>query len=484
MKQKRSIKRFFIIGLLSITLIAMLGAYSAVVSDLPNRIYSTAQLAFLQRNALRSVSQIAPMLNFIGADGIVDLITLPWRTSRVRAHLTAHYEELEDISATVYDLDFQGEYQLLQPGSERATVELFFPFPDNLETLHEVRFLVDGKEPLDVQYSIEGIRWVTELEAGEEHQVKIGYKADGVNTFSYLLPYNQRSDVDVTITVVGLTGATVPRTSLQPTATEVGNSSETITWAYTNLIPDRNIQLNLPTQLSFAQRVALLQDDFRSLASVAPLLIGLCLLSLAAVFHLSQVRLQIENYLLLGCALALFYPLLTFISGLVDVKVAAASSLLIITGLSLLFLKPAMDRARTLWRAALVMLTFLGIFSLGLLTPWRGMLLTGGGVLLLGILMLLYARRPITPEPEAILPIDEPEAKPEPVLSKEITDVSPTYHCPYCARQLEQEYQYCPNCGHGADQVQHCARCGHEQFIPTELERVYCLHCGEEYLSE
>ena len=416
----------------------------------------------------------------------------------MRAHLNAHYEELEDISATVYELDFQGEYQLLPPGLGGAAIELFFPFPENLETLHEVYFLVDGEEPLDVQYSIEGIRWIAELEEGKGHQVSIGYKADGANTFSYALPYNQRSDVDVSISIEGLTGASMPRTSLPPTATEVGESSETIAWVYGNLIPDRNIEVHLPTQLSFAQRVALLQDDFRSLAAAAPLLIGLCLLSLAAVMHFGQVHLKIENYLLLGCGLALFYPLLTFLSGLVNVVLAGALALLIMMGLSLLFLGFSTGQIKILWRAGLVLLIFLGVFSLGLLTPWRGILLTGGGVSLLGTLMLLYARRSSPPEAEPLLPLDEPEANPEPIppidegeakaepmeaLQKSI-DVSPPYYCPYCARQLEQEYQFCPNCGQKADQVHRCPRCGHEQFIPPELERVYCLHCGEEHLSK
>jgi hypothetical protein len=157
------------------------------------------------------------------------------------------------------------------------------------------------------------------------------------------------------------------------------------------------------------------------------------------------------------------------------------------------------------WRAGLLLFTFLGVFSLGMLTPWRGLLLTGGGLLLLGIFMLLYARRPLEPEPEpglppvATVPEPEPDSAPVEAISEPEPDSAPVatldpepaptpveavveppqHHCPYCARTLGDDYSFCPGCGHDTSQVHRCAACGQEQFIPAELEPAYCLSCGQ-----
>jgi hypothetical protein len=44
---------------------------------------------------------------------------------------------------------------------------------------------------------------------------------------------------------------------------------------------------------------------------------------------------------------------------------------------------------------------------------------------------------------------------------------------------LLEDYRFCPDCGRDASQIHHCDNCGHEQFLPPELEKVYCLCCGE-----
>jgi hypothetical protein len=465
-------------GLLLAGLIGLLIAYLVVVSDLPSRIYTTAQQEYLSYNRARSVTQTAPTMAIVEADGQVEPAILPAWDSRVRATLTAQYEEREGVSVTVYDLEFNSEYLLAYSGQEAtASVALFFPFPSNLETLHEVSFLVDGEEPSEAQYSLQGIGWHTKLEPGEEHRIAISYKADGANSFAYTLTQGQRSDVlDVAITVLGLEGSEVSRTSLPATSNEAANGGETFAWKYTGLIPSRDIQLSLPTRLSFAQRVAQLQNDFRLLAVLAPFLVGLFLASLAGVLRLSGLRLRLESYLLIGCGLVLFYPALTFLSGLFDIVLAAGLALLLVSGLLLAFLGLTAGWRQTWWRAGLLLLIFLGFFSLGMLTPWRELLLTGGGLLLVGTFMLLYASRPPTPEPEPVLTMEpEPAPTPKPV---EVTPEPTKRHCPYCGRALADDHDFCPGCGQDTSRTRHCAECGHEQFVPAELEPAYCVHCG------
>lgn len=498
-------------GILLMGLVGVMIAYLIVIGgDVATHVYTPDQYAYLSYNRSRVVSQAAPVWNLlldervVGQDGAVANPLLPdgqavaailsGLETRVSATLDARYEEQEGVVVTVYDLDFHSEYHLAYPGpAVTTTIELFFPFPSNLETLHEVRFMVDGAEPPKAQYALDGIRWQTEMEVGDEHEIEIGYKADGVNSFTYALNHGRRSDVlDVKIAVTGLGGSKVAESSLPPTESVEDEEGGAFTWDYAHLIPDRDIQVNLPTRLGFAQRVEKLQDDFRTLAGLAPFLVGLFLASLAGLLHLSGTRLTLTTFLLTGFGLVLFYPLLTFLSGLVSLTLAAVIALLLVSGLLLVFLGLAAGWRQTAGRVGLLLIIFLGIFSLGMLTPWWRLMLTVGGLLLVGAFMLHYARRPVAPEPAPEPIITQPlteESDQDPDPEEELTlSITPSpveavpelshRHCPHCGRELADDHNFCSGCGHDASPFRRCSSCGHEQFVPPELGLAHCTHCG------
>ena len=112
-------------------------------------------------------------------------------------------------------------------------------------------------------------------------------------------------------------------------------------------------------------------------------------------------------------------------------------------------------------RVGLLLLVFLGFFSLGLLTPWPERMLTVGGLLLVGAFMLVYAGRPqateidspptapfLQPDPGqetettcASAPIPDAQAlQPEPTgILHEAAPEPPDFYCPYCAGTLGEE---------------------------------------------
>ncbi|MEA3349656.1 MAG: hypothetical protein U9Q82_03435 [Chloroflexota bacterium] len=495
-KKHLNIRRLFVNILLFGGLIALLAIYIGIVSNLPARLYTAAQKDFLSYNTARSIVQTAPTMNTkmaaaeVESEGVIEPAMLPALHTKVDAALSARYEEQSGVSVTVFDLDYQSEYLLTYPGpAESAPIELFFPFPSNLETLHEVQFLVDGQEPPGAQYSVQGISWQSDLATEREHTIAISYQADGVNSFAYGLQQNRRSDVDVTLTVLGLRGSEVPRHSLPTTDVSEIEDSEIFTWQYNGLIPNRDIQLNLPTRLSFRQRVAQLQDDFRTLGNWAPILIGFFLASLAILLRFADIHLPLESYLMMGFALAIFYPTLTFLSGLVNVVMAAIFSFALISSLLVVFLGLTVGWRQTWWRAALLLFIFLGIFSLGMLSPWRKLLATGGVLLLTATIMLAYARRVSPPEPEAPAPSLKPKSTSELELDLDPEIVSPPEdaaarqpiraHCPQCGHPLAEDYAFCPGCSYDTSDLHRCENCGLVQTISPEAEKSYCLHCGE-----
>ena len=487
--------RIGFLGLLLVILIGLLGVYATIGTIIP--IGSSYGREPYARNGvmLESIAQLSPILNYMSEeDGVFVAGVISWRTSRVRASLSVQQDELEETNAVPYDLDFHGEYQLTLPDSRLNTVEVIFPFPQNLKTLHDVQFLVDGEEPKNVEYGTGGIRWQDEFISNEEHTITIRYRAEGAYTFTYELPKEQRTDIDVEITVDGITGASIPDSSLPPMEIENGNNSETISWDYSNLIDNRNIQIHLPIEPSFSQQLALVQTQLHDFAAAAPVIVGTTLLALLGMFHMSGLRLKIENYLLLGCALVFFFPMVTFLSGLIGIFAGSIISLAITIGVITLFLRQTVGWRQIGWSTMVVLTIFLGAFALGRITELRGLLLTAGGVVLLGIFMLRYARwqkiqetletaQPLQEIPdEAAVQALEGESEAAPIslpADREPSDQG-IFHCPQCAHELEDDNNFCPNCGYESKQIRHCDHCGHEQLPPVDLSPSYCLNCGEE----
>lgn len=460
-------------GLLLFGLVGLLLANCVLVRQQPWHLFTPERQAAANYSDFGRISQEAPTWNILTAEGAVEGSALLRWANRVRAVLAARQEKRQRARFTVYDLDFRSDYHLVFPGPEDSiTVQLVFPFPSGLDTLHQVVFLVDGEEPLDVQHNLEGIRWHAKLQAGEERQISIGYRAHGSDSFRVALQHDRRSDVDVQIAVLGLQGGEVPPSSLPATAQELDGGGETFVWQYAGLVANRDVELTLPATPSPAQRIAEMRADFYRLAGLAPLWVGLYLATLAAMLHWSGARLRLVHYLLIGWALGFFYPMLIFLSGAVGVGAAASLAVPTISGLVLCFLGLEAGWRQTWWRAGWLLIVFLVILSLGTLTPWTALALIMGGLLILGTLMLSYACRPISPP-------SEPTVAPGPTPAE--AEARPRcWHCPYCGRTLADDFDFCPGCGQDIDQFDTCANCGYQQFVSPDPQLRHCTRCGEQ----
>jgi hypothetical protein len=247
------------------------------------------------------------------------------------------------------------------------------------------------------------------------------------------------------------------------------------------LIPNRDIRLTLPQRLSFSQRVAALQSDLQTLATFAPVWVLLFLASLAGLLYLDGERLPISAYLLVGLIFVLFYPALTFLSGLVEMTVASAIVFVVISAIITGFLSLLLGWRKCLVDAFWLLVILLGCFSLGMLTPWSEGALTLGGILLIGTFMWRYAHRSTSPEP--LLGAHAPSTETAPASTSEEEPAVPpelpaTRCCPRCGEEVASTHAYCPACGYDLRRYRVCQACGHEQFVPTDIDEVYCQRCG------
>jgi hypothetical protein len=429
--------------------------------------------------------QTAPAWNYYDLDSAIGS-TAGAATARVVAALDARFDEVDGVTTTVYDLNFEARYEVRYGGAgPTSAIELVFPFPVGLDTLNGVYLLVDGAEPEDVDYSLSDIRWRDQAREAQQREITVRYRARGIGSFEYALERDRRLEhLDVTILVHGLKETRVPEDSLPATAIDRDGDADSLQWEYDALIADRNVRVELPSQRGFAQRLADLQRPLASLSRFSPVLVGLFVGSLYVVNRLSDIRLSSYHYLLAGLGYFLFYPLLSFLSLAVELPLAGALSSAAIAALLLIFLGRAAGWRRTWLRTLVLSVAFLGLLSVGALTRWRGVLVTGGGLVIVGTIMLLAAghrglRPSVKPAPECGEPQDPIET--EAGDGNPVAPYRPPRHCPHCGAPLAEEYAYCPTCGHSAAGFERCASCGREQYLPPDAPIDHCPACGSPF---
>ena len=499
------LKRISLSAALGLILLALIVAFAAVVGNLRTLTYTPSQRHFIEDNVYKNIAQRAVEVNFVAPAGALMPASIGALDNHISVELEVRYEDREGVTLTFYDLDFVGLYRIANTAqamnneteaselsASTITAELFFPFPGTVDMLHNVQFLVDGEEPAEAQYSLQGIRWQTTLDPDEEREIEVRYKAKGVGSFAYSLDHNRRiRNLDAEIKVRGMAGSEVPNQALVPSAHTPGDDGDVFSWQYQGLIADQDIAIELPARLSLSQKVEKMSPLFAGLSFLAPALMVAFLACLAMALHLSQVRLRLEHYLLMGLGFFLFYPLLIFLASVLGLTAAAALSLLAIGGLVLVFLRKVESSSQPWLYATFLLVVFLGLFSLGLLTRWRGLLLTAGGILLVGFFMQLAARlkakEPASPpapleeagptavEAEARI-VEETPDKEE--LIAQATEETFEKFCPRCGRGLLPDYTFCPGCGHDERAFLACEHCGRQHYATDRESLAFCPSCG------
>ncbi len=480
---------WWLTGVLALILIALFWGY-AQLADTPEMIINTEEIPSDPFSGF--IYQAPATLNyFLNEDAatfamhdrlssILPLVTLNFATweNDVEAEITARYEEDAAQNRTLYDLNFESVYQFSYGEIPTTTLEFIFPFPENLATLHDVQFLVNGEEATDVQFSPQQIRWVTPVVSGDEFEIGVQYKASGEGQFVYALRQGLRADsLDATFVVKGAPDSTVAAGSLPPTDQNRIDGKDVFTWQYNDLIVDQNIQLDLPIAQTIAEQTAVFQYEFTTLRQIAPLLVILFLLSFALILRMTEWRLSLPGYLILGLTAAWFYPLFTFLSSEIGIVWAGILATGIVFVLLLLFLRLMLKT----WRVGLLLawpfFICIGMLSLGMFSSYSAVWLAVGGTLLGGTLLVAYAQRPFTFEPTSPTTVTESEAAEQPD--------TPTIYCPQCGRLQDEDFDYCPSCGFDNEQLQRCQHCHHEQIINTtagdDEQIAFCLHCGQQW---
>jgi hypothetical protein len=322
-----------------------------------------------------------------------------------------------------------------------------------------------------------------------------------------------------------------PRECLQPSSplTRTGDTYN-VEWKYKDLVTARDLILEIPPPF-MGNDVAKVWQRLTWAGIATALLLGLVLFAGGVA---SGKPVTLGQFALIVLALALFYPLLYFLSHHMSVPWGFGIAFLVSSFLVLDNLR----RWHGLWFAlrygGFGLVTLLGLFSAAALaTKGSGTLVTVGLVLLIWFAIRTTPRisawvaeakaaaPPPPPPPPSIfrredmawpgeardpgsdeddlLEFDESEEPPTgetaerapavtaaaPVVALAQPPTEPAveerkHFCAYCGGGVDEDFSFCPHCGKDARIARECEHCGTQICLPCAHNYRFCPGCGAE----
>lgn len=195
---------------------------------------------------------------------------------------------------------------LVRP-QDRA-LDLRWAFPQGITEARDVALWLDGVEPPDAEFSLEGVRWSGVVTPGAPLTARLTYTVVGRDALTFDVAGEGRAGaVRLEVALDGDPEVVVPVEALQPTDRGPGR----LRWALEGLITDRVVKLELPAGTSPLGRLVLLCQ----LAGLSVLLFGAGLWYLGEGYrpgHLDDFH--TFEFALLAASYALFFAVFATIA--------------------------------------------------------------------------------------------------------------------------------------------------------------------------
>jgi hypothetical protein len=298
--------------------------------------------------------------------------------------INVEYKKKGLITYNTYTVDFSGDYEFVNKGSEPEERFFTFKLPDNVIMFSNLKMSVNEKLVEDDDIS-DGLNWSGILNPGEKSKINVQYSARGIDNWGYMLGKNiQHNNLDIDVIIVD-GEAVLWEKSLSPTKTEITDESEKFSWQFTQLITDRGIGISVKKAM----------NPFiiaKNLSFFAPLSFFLYLVSLITMLIIRRKELHPVHFIFIGASYFVFNLLLSYLVQYISIPIAFGVSFIVSFSLIVSFLWRILDLRFTFIENGIFLILFLLIYPISFFTLNRGLILVISGVIALGMLMHLSAR--------------------------------------------------------------------------------------------
>ncbi|MBM3474224.1 MAG: hypothetical protein FJX75_13225 [Armatimonadetes bacterium] len=307
-------------------------------------------------------------------------------SSTIGVDLRADFRRKGLLWYRTYDVEFDGQFEVVNSLQRPVNVEVSFTFPGQGTTYDAFEFTVGRKRAEPVGDTKQGMTVTVPAKPGATVPVKVHYKTRGLDTWGYTFGEGTTQAKDCTLTVrTDFARIDFPDQTISPTSKTRQGPGWELKWKFASLVTGMGIAVDMPEKLDpgpWATRVS----------AFAPIGLLFFLAVLTIVGVLKNRNLHPMHHMFICAAFFAFHLLLAYLVDHVDVHVAfaiaAASSVLLVVT----YVIRVTGARFALSVAGLAQLVFLVLFSYSFFYPgYTGLAITIGAVLTLGVLMHLTA---------------------------------------------------------------------------------------------
>lgn len=278
--------------------------------------------------------------------------------SRVSVDLSLQHRRRGLLWYPTYTVVFSGTYRIVNQTNETHDFTFLFELPVAKAVYDDFR-LTEGAEGLPVVDVKDGaIARTWPLAPGQEREVTISYKSQGMDRWSYALAGNDVGQVrnfGLEMTT-DFSSIDFPLASHSPTSREATTHGWRLHWVYSNLLSGQTIGMTMPTRLNpgpWASQV--------SFAAPVSLFLFFFIVFLAAT--VKRVRIHAMNYFFLAAAFFSFHLLLAYLIDHISIHLAFVISSAVSVALVLSYMRLVVGATFALREVLLAQLVYLVLFS-------------------------------------------------------------------------------------------------------------------------
>lgn len=367
-----------------------------------NRVTSTWGAPQNQSPPFAAYQELIPQKDLVTENGKqVERVTkkkvskdLPLESSRIKVDLDLEHRQKGLLWYSTYSVAFDGAYAFRNTSDKEQEVTFTLIFPTAQAVYDGLVFTVDNA-PVATTNERNSASGVTRVAAGKEAILRIAYKSQGLNNWSYNFGSTSPNEKDGTrynsqvaqVRDFSLKMTTnfkdidFPDNTLSPTLKSETPDGWALTWNYNNLVSGYQIAMTMPEKLQpgpLAGRISFF----------APVSLFFFFFLMLIITTLRGIELHPMNYFFLAAAFFSFHLLLAYLVDHISIHLAFAISSAVSIFLVVSYLRLVLGARFAFREAAMAQFIYLVAFSYAFfLKGFTGLAITVGSILTLFVVM-------------------------------------------------------------------------------------------------
>jgi inner membrane protein involved in colicin E2 resistance len=313
---------------------------------------------------------------------------LPLESSRIDVALRLDPRQKGLLWYATYGVDFSATYSVANTSGAARDVTIALPFPASNAVFDDLQFELAGKAwtaaPAAANDRIVGH---VRLEAGERVTLRVGYRSQGLDRWTYGFGTGVAEVRDFRLTVrTNFAAIDFPEGSISPATKERADGGWLLRWEFRRLVSGVNIAVAMPEKLQPGPLAS-------QIAGFAPISLFFFIVVLLVIGVVKGVELHPMHFFFLSAAFFSFHLLFAYLADQVDIHaafvIAAVVSVVLVTS----YLRLVVGSRFAFLAAGTAQLVYLVLFSYAFFFKGlTGLAVTVGAIATLFVLMQVTAK--------------------------------------------------------------------------------------------